>query len=101
MIRHVLLMKFHDDISHKKLSEIQKGFLSISDKVMGVLSVEWGTNSGPEGKNAGFTHCVMMTFMDEFTRAEYHYHPEYQVIKKLFRPYLADIIVFDYKFGRL
>ncbi|EBF0843337.1 Dabb family protein [Salmonella enterica subsp. enterica] len=101
MIRHVLLMKFNDDTPRNHLLAIQEGFQSIPDKISGVLSVEWGANNSPEGKSAGFTHCVMMTFMDEPTRVECLYHPEHLALKKIFRPYLADIIVFDYRFGRL
>ncbi|EHL5467390.1 Dabb family protein [Salmonella enterica subsp. houtenae serovar 44:z36,[z38]:-] len=100
MIRHILLMKFDDNTPRKQLSLIQAGFLSIPDVLSGVLSVEWGANNSPEGKNAGFTHCVMMTFMDESTRAEYLCHPEHLALKNIFRTYLTDIIVFDYQFGR-
>ncbi|HGB7575543.1 TPA: Dabb family protein, partial [Salmonella enterica subsp. enterica serovar Java] len=49
----------------------------------------------------GFTHCVMMTFMDKSTKDEYLSYTEQFAFEKFFRPHLVDIIVFDYQFGRL
>lgn len=65
-------------------------------KVEGVDSVEWGLNDSPEGKNKHYTHCVMMTFVDEAGRDRYLPHPEHDVLKEIFRPILEDIVVFDY-----
>ncbi|EOG5643125.1 Dabb family protein [Salmonella enterica subsp. enterica serovar Chester] len=100
MIRHLLLMKFNSDIPIQKISEIRDVFLSVSDKIPGILSVEWGGNNSSEGKASGFTHCVTMVFMDEFTRGWYLSHTEHFVLKN-FRLFLADIIAFDYQFGSL
>ncbi|HEC7758684.1 TPA: Dabb family protein [Salmonella enterica subsp. enterica serovar Muenchen] len=91
-------MKFNDNTPCEHLIDIQQGFQSLPDKISGVLSVEWGANNSPEGKNAGFTHCVIMTFIDEPTRVEYLHHPEHLILKNIFKPYLTDIIVFDYQF---
>ncbi|ASD97403.1 TPA: Dabb family protein [Salmonella enterica subsp. enterica serovar Chester] len=101
MIKHILLMKFNNDTSSRQLSVIREVFLSISDIIPGVLSVEWGVNNSQEDENAGFTHCVMMTFMDKSTKDEYLSYTEQFAFEKFFRPHLVDIIVFDYQFGRL
>ncbi|HAK8512822.1 TPA: Dabb family protein [Salmonella enterica subsp. enterica serovar Potsdam] len=100
MIRHILLMKFNDDTLSEQLCKIKESFLSLTDKISGVVSVEWGENDSPEEKNAGFTHCVIMTFRDEPTRRGYLHHPEHIALKKIFRPHLKDIIVFDYQCSR-
>ncbi|GAL21185.1 stress responsive alpha-beta barrel domain protein Dabb [Vibrio maritimus] len=37
-----------------------------------------------------------MTFRDEAGRQNYLPHPEHNALKKVFRPILEDIVVFDY-----
>ncbi|EPP0275375.1 Dabb family protein [Salmonella enterica subsp. enterica] len=53
MIKHMLLMKFNDHTSCEQLSKIQAGFLSVPEKIPGMLAVEWGTNNSPGRKRGG------------------------------------------------
>lgn len=96
MIRHLLLIAFVSDITSENLSRVREGFLGIPDVVGGVSGVEWGVNNSPENMNAGFTHSVLMTFLDESALLNYLHHPEHEKLKEIFRPFILDIIVFDY-----
>lgn len=96
MIRHILLITFTDNASATAIEQVKMAFLHMTEKVEGVQAVEWGYNDSPEGKNAGFTHCVMMTFSDEQARQRYLPHPRHDELKAIFRPVLKDIIVLDY-----
>lgn len=51
-----------------QVQAVRRAFLQIASQVEGVVSVEWGANNSPEGKNAGYTHCVLMTFENEAAR---------------------------------
>ncbi|AUO67244.1 stress protein [Citrobacter freundii complex sp. CFNIH2] len=99
MIRHILFIAFTDSVSVEKMISVKNSFLQIPTYVDGVLGVEWGRNNSQEGKDAGFTHCVMMTFQDEVARQRYLHHPAHDELKSLFLPVLQDIIVFDYETG--
>ncbi len=96
MIRHILLVRFKSDASAQSIAELRAAFEAMPSQVEGVTAVEWGENNSPEGKNKGFTHCIMMTFADEKGRDNYLPHPEHNELKKIFRPILEDIIVLDY-----
>lgn len=96
MIRHILLITFTADASPEAISQVREAFLLIPAHVEGVQAVEWGINDSPEGKNAGFTHCVLMTFQDEQARQRYLPHPRHEALKAIFRPVLSNIIVLDY-----
>lgn len=96
MIRHILFITFSDSALPEQILAVRSTFLQIPDLVEGVTSVEWGTNDSPEEKNAGFTHCVLMTFADEAARQRYLPHPAHDDLKTIFRPILQDIIVLDY-----
>ena len=96
MIRHILLIAFVSDITSEKLNRFREGFLGIPAVVEGISGVEWGVNDSPENKNAGFTHSVLMTFIDESALLHYLHHPEHEELKAIFLPFIRDIIVFDY-----
>ena len=96
MIRHILLITFKPDALPADIVAVRAAFLAIPAKVSGVTAVEWGENDSPEGRDDGFTHCVLMTFADEAARQRYLPHPEHDALKAIFRPVLARIIVLDY-----
>jgi uncharacterized protein (DUF1330 family) len=96
VIRHILLIQFKPIADPQKIKAVQTAFLAIPAKIEGVEAVEWGENDSPEGKNRGFTHCVLMTFADEAARKRYLPHPEHQALIAIFRPLLDEIIVLDY-----
>ena len=96
MIRHILLVRFNQSVELSEINRLKDVFSSLPSKIEGVLSVEWGENDSPEGKNQGYTHSVLMTFVDDKGRQNYLYHPEHYALKKVFRPLLDEIVVFDF-----
>ncbi|MEB7884032.1 Dabb family protein [Serratia fonticola] len=96
MIRHILFIAFHLSTPPQQIEAVRHAFLSIPQQIDGVLDVEWGQNDSPEGKNGGFSHCVLMTFADEAARRRYLPHPAHEALKGIFKPVLKDIIVLDY-----
>jgi len=96
MIRHILFITFTDDASPDEINAVRLAFSRIPQLVEGVTRVEWGINDSLEGKNAGFTHCVLMTFSDEAARQRYMPHPAHEALKTIFRPVLQDIVVLDF-----
>jgi hypothetical protein len=96
MIRHVLLLRFKADVSELDMLAAFKSFESMSEKIDGVVSVEWGLNNSPENLNQGFSHCVFMTFANERGRDNYLPHPQHEALKAQLVPLLENIIVLDY-----
>ncbi|MEH4990249.1 Dabb family protein [Enterobacter asburiae] len=96
MIRHILFITFTDDATGDQINRVRQAFLQIPYQVEGVIQVEWGVSDSPEGKSAGFTHCVLMTMADEGARQRYLPHPIHEALKGIFCPVLRDIVVLDY-----
>ncbi|WP_394209648.1 Dabb family protein [Enterovibrio calviensis] len=96
MIRHILLVKFKPESNEADFGEIREEFASMTERVEGVESVEWGENDSPEGKNQGFTHVILMTLKDEAARQRYLVDPEHDALKEVFGPHIEEIIVVDY-----
>lgn len=97
MIRHILLIKFKGSVKPLDIETAKALFETIPEKIEGIESVEWGLNDSPENLNKGFTHSVLMTFVDENARQNYLPHPEHDALKAVFVPLLEDIVVFDYQ----
>jgi hypothetical protein len=93
----MLLIKFKSFTESFEIEYIKVLFESMPQKIKGVISVEWGVNDSPEHINKGYTHSVLMTFVNEEARQVYLPHPEHEALKKVFSPLLEDIIVFDYQ----
>ncbi|WP_436883406.1 Dabb family protein [Enterobacter asburiae] len=96
VIRHILFITFTDSALPEQILAVRTAFLQIPIQIEGVTGVEWGINNSPEGRNSGFTHCVLMTFADEAARQRYLPHPVHEALKVIFRPVLRDIMVLDY-----
>jgi hypothetical protein len=97
MIRHILLIKFKDSVKPLDIATAKTLFETIQEKIEGIVSVEWGLNDSTENLNKGFTHSVLMTFVDENARQSYLPHPEHDALKAVFVPLLEDIVIFDYQ----
>ncbi|ETI60619.1 Dabb family protein [Marinomonas profundimaris] len=97
MIRHVLFIHYKDQAKEDDIATSLRNFEQIKNKIDGIEAVEWGLNNSPEGRNKDYTHCVLMTFVDEAARDAYIPHPEHDVLKAQLGPILEDITVFDYK----
>ncbi|CAI2399303.1 Stress responsive A/B Barrel Domain [Serratia proteamaculans] len=96
MIRHILFITFTENAFHKQIQAVKRAFLQIPNQIDGVVSVEWGINDSLERKNAGFTHCVLMTFQDDAARRRYLPHPAHDELKMIFSPLIKKIIVLDF-----
>jgi len=99
VIRHILIFKTKASATDADISAAKQTFEEIPKKIAGIIGIEWGLNSSPEGKNQGFEYCVLMTFADEAARDYYLPHPKHNELKEVFGPILEDIIVIDYQFN--
>jgi len=96
VLRHVVLFKFKEGTTPKKVREIERAFSALQKKIPQIHSYEWGLNNSPENINKGFTHCFFLTFLSEEDRAIYLPHPDHKAFGDLLGPYLEDVLVIDY-----
>ena len=62
-IRHVVHFKFKKEAKPEHVEKITEEFAALKKKIAEVESLEWGTNSSPEGMDKGFTHCWIVNFI--------------------------------------
>jgi hypothetical protein len=78
MIRHIVLHRFRADVSVNERTAIYAELESLRELVPGMLSMAYGANVSPEGKDQGFTEGFTMDFVDEAARDDYLGHPAHK-----------------------
>ncbi|REG82614.1 Dabb family protein [Marinomonas pollencensis] len=97
MIRHILFIQFKDEANSADVTRCLENIAGLKDKIDGIEGVEWGENNSPVGfKN--YTHCVLMTFIDEAARDAYLPHPVHQaLVNDELMPILEDVVMLDFE----
>jgi hypothetical protein len=96
MIRHLVLLRFKDDIPPDRLARLEQGFAALAGRIDSVRQLEWGVNCSPEGLDKGFSHCFFLSFDNAADRDAYLPHAEHQAFVSELKPWLADVLVIDY-----
>lgn len=95
-IRHIVLFKFNASATPAVIAELSQAFAALPTLIEGVTAYEAGENNSPEGLSRGFTHAFALTFADAAARERYLPHPHHQAFVERLKPYLDDVLVFDY-----
>ncbi|MGJ8672218.1 Dabb family protein [Rubritalea sp.] len=95
-LRHVVIFKFKDDVKPEQITAIEQQFVDLKGKIESIEDLEWGTNTRPEAKEEGFTHCFFVTFKNQEDLDKYSPHPEHQKFVANFKPVLDKLLVIDY-----
>lgn len=98
-MKHIVIFKYKAEASQSQIQQVTDAFRALKDKIPGLLAFEHGVNDSPEGKNLGFTHVYLLTFVDATARDVYLPHPEHQKFGQLLRQLdiLEDAFVVDYQ----
>ena len=78
MIRHIVLIRFRDDVTAEHREQVYDGLRALVGKIDGLLNATFGTNVSPEGLSKGFRDGFIMDLRDADARDRYLAHPEHQ-----------------------
>ncbi|MEQ1899113.1 MAG: Dabb family protein [Devosia sp.] len=78
MIRHIVLIKFRDDISRERRELIYDGLRALVGQIDGLINATFGPNVSPEGLSKGFRDGFIMDLRDADARDRYLAHPVHQ-----------------------
>jgi len=78
MITHVVLIKPKDSISNEELSVFFEHVLALQEKIPGILDISVGENQSDF--HGGFTHGIIMRFVDEAHLQAHHTHPAHVAV---------------------
>jgi hypothetical protein len=95
-IRHLVLLRFAENTPAAERRGLESAFAALPAQIDGITGFEWGTDVSPEGLSKGFTHAFTVTFADAAARDAYLPHPAHTAFVARLKPWLADVLVFDY-----
>jgi hypothetical protein len=78
MIRHIVLLKFRDDVSEERRQQIYAELGGLVGIIDGLLAASFGPNVSPEGLSKGFDDGFVMDLRDAESRDRYLAHPLHQ-----------------------
>jgi hypothetical protein len=78
MIRHIVLVKFRDDVSDAQKEGAYAGLRDLVGKIEGLLNASFGPNVSPEGLSKGYRDGFVMDLVDAEARDRYLADPEHQ-----------------------
>lgn len=96
VLRHVVFFSFKEASTPEDVKSVVDAFRDLQNKIDGIKSFEWGTNSSPEGLNQGLTHAFTLTFHSDADRDAYLPHPAHKDFGALLGPHLDKVMVVDY-----
>ncbi|MBD2312967.1 Dabb family protein [Desertifilum sp. FACHB-1129] len=95
MIEHIVLFKWQPDTSPEAIATIIEALKSLQDKIPGIVDLSCGENFCERSK--GFTHGLVVRFVDRAALENYGPHPEHQaIVQELIKPVLLDILALDF-----
>ena len=95
-VRHIVCIKFKEGTKPEEIKKVETAFRDLKNKIKEVLALEWGTNVSAEKRDKGFTHCFILTFMDERDVKAYANNPEHKAFGALLKPLVDDVFVIDF-----
>ena len=96
VLRHVVLFAFKDTATPQQIQEIERAFCDLPHKIEQIYDFEWGTDVSVENISQGYTHCFLVTFLNEEDRNIYLPHPAHQEFGTILQPHLEKVLVVDY-----
>lgn len=78
MIRHIVLLRFRDDVGETQRQEIYAELRGLVGTIDGLLDATFGPNVSPEGLSKGFSDGFVMDLRDAESRDRYLAHPLHQ-----------------------
>jgi len=94
--RHFVSFQFKEGTTDDDSTRIIGEFMELKNKIDTIVSIEWGTSENVEPLNDGFTHSFLVTFKDRAGLEAYLPHPAHEEFKKILKPHLKKVYVFDY-----
>jgi len=93
---HVVHFKFKKEATPAQVQHVTDEFSALKTKISEVESLDWGTDSSPEGLGKGFTHVWILKFKDTKARDAYLVHPEHKAFVEILKPILDEPLVVDF-----
>ncbi|KAF0686709.1 Aste57867_21551 [Aphanomyces stellatus] len=99
-VEHVVLFKWKDDAPAETIAQVEADVIALKDKIPGIVDLTYGKDFN-KVRSDGFTHMLVIRFVNKEALAFYDAHIEHQKILGLLVPIMDKILVVDMESPRL
>ena len=78
VVQHMVWMRFHDEVSDRRIAEHCENLRNLKDKVPGVINIWVGENFTDRAD--GCTHGLLVTLADREALQTYASHPDHVAV---------------------
>jgi hypothetical protein len=97
MVEHIVLIRWTEQASQEAINTVMTQLRGLKGKIDAIVDLSCGTNFSERAK--GYTHGLVVRFVDRDALNTYISHPEHQrVVQNLINPIRADVLALDYEF---
>lgn len=96
LLRHVVLFAFKNSATSDDIRAIESAFGRLPAQIPEIVDFEWGVDVSVEHLSRGYTHCFLVSFLNEAGRDAYLPHPAHRAFVAQLEPYLEKALVIDY-----
>jgi hypothetical protein len=105
MVQHLVLFRFRSNLALGAVEKIWEELRGLQDVVPGIVGFQGGAYRSPEELARGFSHGLIITFIDAAARDAYLPHPAHQAVVTQLLPMLEGgidgVLAFDFIDGVL
>lgn len=94
-VMHVVLVRWKPDTSRAEVDEVAAAVRAFPHTIPGVVEVNCGANSSPEGLAGGFEWALVIRFANASARDDYLPHPTHQPVAESISRLAEQVLVFD------
>jgi hypothetical protein len=92
---HIVLVRWKQEVSRAALDELTGLAGAFPDTIPGVLAVQCGPSTSPEGLEGGFEWALVVSFANSSARDDYLPHPAHRPVGQLIARLAEQVVVFD------
>ncbi len=100
MILHCVFMRFKNSLGAEERQSIFEELYGLKHKISGILDIQHGSNTSPEGLSGGFRDGFTVSFENAAARDAYLVHPDHVAVGNRIVSAcdggLAGLMVFDF-----
>lgn len=93
ILRHVVLLDLNEQATDSVMQKMEEDVQRLKENIPQIIELEWGANIQ---KDAGYSHCLLLTFEDAESLSRYEEHPVHLEFASTYGKYVIGKTEVDY-----
>ena len=95
VLLHIVLMKRRPEVGGAEIEALREAVLGLGGLIPGIVAIDWGPNTSPEGLGQGYDLGFVVAFADAAARDAYLPHPDHRATVPSVHAVAESVLVYD------